>query len=182
MSTFKKGDMVRIVNLPMSDLSGPGINQKMRAASDSKGVYTVIEIRPNGNLRVSGDFSGRQDWFTFKPGWLQLIVNYNPAPVLESGMKVLCRDGCTRIVIGDRLCRIGVVGGYSLLSSFDEDLRNTIDVTGRLDIMKVMKPAIGCYITYIGDVIWERKEEEVVEELTVAEIEAKLGYKVKVVK
>ena len=33
-----------------------------------------------------------------------------------------------------------------------------------------------------GLLIWERKEEEVVEELTVAEIEAKLGYKVKVVK
>lgn len=81
----------------------------------------------------------------------------------------------------------GVMFGQSygsLYSSPKQDL--THDCFKELDVVKVYRPTQQrqFFEKSWGDMpcIWERKEEPVVKELTMAELEEELGYKVKVVK
>ena len=73
---------------------------------------------------------------------------------------------------------------YMDLMNFNDDLTHTGDYE-RLDIVKVYKSGGDILNKYFHDgyltLIWERKEEPEHKEMTVAEIEEKLGYKIKVV-
>ena len=101
---------------------------------------------------------------------------------LESGMVVEIRDGRRYLVIkkADGINFMNLDG----TNHFDEtgigDDMKAPDVFEHCDIMKVFAGGTtlnNCRKT--TDLIWERKEPK---EMTVAEIEAALGYPVKVVK
>ena len=102
---------------------------------------------------------------------------------LKDGMVIEHRDG-------DRYMAIGGFGvsedGNWELDRYYEDLR--WDGDSAYDIMKVYKVKPNIYMdltdtlkTSYLTLIWERKEEPENTEMTVEEIEKKLGYKVKVV-
>lgn len=107
---------------------------------------------------------------------------------LKDGMVVEYRNGRRRLVLNEKF--IGEDGRTHFVD-FNNDLTSaTAGVPGLgnyrdFDIMKVYSTAA----SYVGhlfdddelDLIWERKEEPEYKEMTVEEIEKKLGHKVKVV-
>ena len=102
---------------------------------------------------------------------------------LKDGMVVEYRDGSLRMVLGDKLI------GYNLYASLDNftDTLELLDsqVFSMMTIDKVYKSTGEVLNEYFDTkkltLIWERPKEEPVKEMTVAEIEKELGYKVKVV-
>lgn len=105
---------------------------------------------------------------------------------LETGMVVEYRDGCRRVVFGNRL--LGKQA-YCLLNDFEETLL-TKSTSHNMDIMKVYRPRVE-QLYDIEDffefarleLIWERQEEPEpeAEEMTLAEIEKELGRKIKII-
>lgn len=106
---------------------------------------------------------------------------------LKTGMIVETREGVKYVVLRNA-CTFGdlIVNGKDLywneLSNYNDELIEHNDYN-ELDIVKVYKPkhpyAIHTFEEDKLELIWEREEYK---EMTVAEIEKELGYKVKIVK
>lgn len=105
---------------------------------------------------------------------------------LKDGMVVKYRNGQKALVIGDRFVSDD---GYMSFSAYDDMLCRTSGIERKLwDIVKCYKvrndscwKLDALFDWSVLDVIWERKEEPEHKEMTVEEIEEKLGYKIKVV-
>lgn len=102
---------------------------------------------------------------------------------LKNGMVVEMRDRDKYMVLKTRFFEAIVSGeeGYEYLSDYAEDL--TFEGVDELDIVAIYEPqnagdALENEWDYL-EPIWERTE---LKELTVAEIEKQLGYKVKIIK
>lgn len=95
---------------------------------------------------------------------------------LKNRMVVECRNGEKYMVIDDKLLSIN---GYNFLYIYNKDLTTTTSGE-RFDIMKVYDQFYS--LDFNEDdlkLLWQRSE---VKEVTMAEVEAKFGCKVKIVK
>jgi hypothetical protein len=97
---------------------------------------------------------------------------------LKDGMVVEYRDGSRRMVMGDMLISHS---SHNELYHYNDTLENVVSFCS---IDKVYKSKSINLNEYFKDryltLIWERPKEELVKEMTVAEIEKELGYKVKI--
>ena len=98
---------------------------------------------------------------------------------LKDGMVVEYQNGDRRMVLGDKLI---ADFGFAFLNSFTDTLEGI--KYNDMIIDKVYKSTAHTLVNYFKDynltLIWERPKEEPVKEMTVAEIEKELGYKVKI--
>lgn len=98
---------------------------------------------------------------------------------LEDGMVVEYHDGSRGMVLGDII--MGTVC-VSDLCNFTNTLESLIIPKKTID--KVYNSSSYCLVNYFKNdyltLIWERLKEEPIKEMTVAEIEKELGYKVKI--
>lgn len=110
---------------------------------------------------------------------------------LKTGMVAERRDGSLAMVMlghhKDNDCFASQIGGWTGLTNYNTDLI-TKDGVSDLDIMKVYEiPVYNTSSFFNGDLdflggalIWEREEKA--QEVTMADIEAKFGCKVKIIK
>lgn len=102
---------------------------------------------------------------------------------LKDGMVVEFRNGDRHLVLNGIFM---AEDGWMPISDYQDNLINQPGMLSEnYDIMKVYTSSSKILKSYFDNwrltLIWERKEEEPVKEMTVAEIEEKLGYKVKVI-
>lgn len=181
MAKFKVGDKVRVNRiLSFSDPRRPFVDH----------VFTIKSINPNGlfgRSLESGDHygvymeDGHACCFVFDEYQLELVgpATFTKAN-LKDGMIVDVRNGSRYIIINNGLRRNDT---WLSINPYLDDL--TRGNSKEYDVMKVYT-TVGHTLDYMFDdrflnLVWERKEEEPVKEMTVAEIEEKLGYKVKVI-
>ena len=149
--------------------------------------YVICQQDCNGDFEFlddDGDARNLIASWSYMDGNVTWTLKLSPKAMLKSGMRVVYRACMGNRILVDTIL-IGDDGGWLLLGDYNEDLTYD-DVDSKLDIMKIYnKPYFSHQILIhdeVGSLVWERKEEEPTQELTVTEIEAKLGYKVKVVK
>jgi hypothetical protein len=106
------------------------------------------------------------------------VVNFTKAD-LKDGMVVEYQNGEKRMVLGDRLISNH---HFAELSNFTDILKNKY--LDNMAINRVYSSSGYTFSDYFEDrlltLIWERPKEEPIKEMTVAEIEKELGYKVKI--
>ena len=142
--------------------------------------YEIVLIDSAGDAKIYDD-AGDTRWPNLHDDGTWSLGN---SLIFNNGDRVTLRSGDVYIYIDGLLLK--PLGGYILIDSYTSEF--TIDYNDSYDIMMVnSKPEYESYYLQLGvkgPITWEREEviEEPTQELTVAEIEAKLGYKVKVVK
>lgn len=170
MSKFKVGDKVRVVLPGYVGYEYEICDVKMH---DGRCGYT---------LKKDGGFVIGAVWWENE---LELIKPKNfTKSDLKDGMVVEYRNGKREVVIGSRTMD---TSGFISLSDVNDDLIETANNWPRYDIMKVYEVSNKNGLCKLTDIfkpehltlIWERESEY--KEMTVAEIEKKLGYKVKIV-
>lgn len=106
----------------------------------------------------------------------------NVKQLLKNGDMVITRNGEKYIFMKDYLGRDVFKdkdGKFCYLASYDENLRSTICDFTVIEIKQPKRQRTGWFNEAEYETKWKREE---VKEMTVAEIEKELGYKVKVVK
>jgi hypothetical protein len=182
---FKVGDKVRVKTGLIADEHYDGLlfNGSMTKYEGKTAVIKRYTYNNRYALDVDcGEWAWNDEMLTDSNAFTKLD--------LKDGMVVEYRSGERALHLDGRL--MSLKGGMPL-SSYEYDLTRrrfpvlrTHDGKPMFDIMKVYKTsACGC-ITRIFDtdnltLIWERKEEPDYKEMTVEQIEEKLGYKIKVV-
>lgn len=175
---LKIGDKVRIRNDLKGDNRYDGLyfNPAMEQYNGETHVITSMSVRNNYHL----DIDSHLDW-AWNDAMVELVVEFTKAD-LKTGMIVEHRDGERYMVIGDRL--VSEDDCYKI-SDYNNDLKISNLCLSDSDIVAVYN--VNTYVLDdISDIfadvclttIWRREE---VKEMTVAEIEKQLGYKVKIV-
>ena len=171
MAKFKVGDKVRV----REDLEyGKIYNGIAFVGSKTEQVgriFTIERVDEEDDTYVVVEYCGR--W-----GEDMLESAAFSKSDLKDGMVVDIRNGNRYIVINDGLRRNDT---WLAINPYLDDL--TRKKTKEYDVMKVYT-TVGNTLEYMFDdlflkLVWERPEEYI--EMTVAEIEEKLGYKVKVI-
>lgn len=166
---FKVGDKVKVVRITHSNID------RRRYIGD---IFVVKSLNPNSKYdsRLDEHYGCGCD-YVFYADELEL-AEFTKAD-LEDGMVIEYYDGDRAMVIGDKL-----MGDkkWSSLNNFTDTLTHiSLKV---LTINKVYKSTAVVLNDYFKKerltLIWERKKEEPIKEMTVAEIEKELGYKVKI--
>lgn len=103
---------------------------------------------------------------------------------LQTGMVIETRLGKKYLIINldGKLCGIGTNCYMTLEGRHPHESNMTCPYDSDLDIVKVFKPALGCFNYMLSDErnrIWDREE---VRKMTVSEICKELGYKVEIVR
>lgn len=177
MSKFKVGDRVKVVK--KSSLSTAGRKENYIGK-----IFTIKYVNSADDFRYDlydGFISTNYYWSDDE---LEL-VSFTKAH-LKDGMVVEYRKGKRRLVFNNTFTGID---GYLEFSEFNDDLtymKDSYENPRNFDIVKVYE------LLFVGKLpdmfkdhnlklLWERKEEPEFTEMTVAEIEEKLGYKIKVV-
>lgn len=194
MAKFKVGDKVRV----KKDLVGNNYYPRpdgstLRFAFDMERyrdqIYTIRSIDSNGDYTLEGvkcfSFLSSNYW-EFCDSMLEPVsVGFTKAD-LKDGMVVETKGGKRYVVMGDKFMDYN---SYYPLTNYGDDLVPICYLSREFKedktIVKVYK-SDAKFLRYYFDsdcleLIWERKEEEPHKEMTVAEIEEKLGYKIKVV-
>ena len=171
MSTFKVGDLIKRLTKGCDYTIGK--------------VYEVVKIDGDGDAVILDDVGdnryprpdrveehGKFCWSLENPEF--------SLKDLDSGMRVTCDNDDIFIIIKNE----GGVRGYRSADSLGIECYDNFRQTNFCDQWKIKQVNAAGHIMLnpesLGEVLW--KHEEPTQELTVAEIEAKLGYKVKVVK
>lgn len=176
MAKFKVGDKVRVKDVKVDTYDdGCWFVDDMEKYIGK--TLTIKDIERYGSHEWY--HVNENDW-SWTDAWLRPYSEFTKAD-LKDGMVVEYRNGKRRMVLGDIFTKDGFVN----ISEYDDNLIHN-DIFGwnpDLDIVKVYKSSArvlpewfkDCYLT----LVWERGEEH--KEMTVAEIEKELGYKIKVV-
>lgn len=171
---FKVGDKVRVrgdlvLNHTYGNYFFVSIMEKFKGK-----IVTIISVC-NNRYEIEED-NKRYYWTDemLEPN----VVNFTKAD-LKDGMVVEYQNGDRRMVLGDKLI---ADFGFAFLSSFTDTLEGI--KYNDMIIDKVYKSTAHTLVNYFKDhnltLIWERPKEEPIKEMTVAEIEKELGYKVKI--
>lgn len=186
MAKFKVGDKVRVKKDLVVYRDYDGGCCFVGGMANYNGEFgTITEVFDNkGEDRYHIKFNTIQNW-TWSNSMLELVeyTQFTKAD-LKDGMVVEVRNNT-------RNPRYMVLNGklrgtleYMDLMSFNDDLTHIGDYE-RLDIVKVYESGSDVLDEYFHDgyltLLWEREEEPEFTEMTVAEIEEKLGYKIKVI-
>lgn len=95
---------------------------------------------------------------------------------LRNRMVLECRNGTRYLVIDDILMRNRC---HSMLSDYDDNLIEIKTKNPRLDIVRVYEEILNYdFLDYTNNLLWERDS---VKEVTMAEVEAKFGCRVKII-
>lgn len=182
---FKAGDQVRIVELIEVDERDTNlkIGDVGTFVGDSSGSNCLVRFDEEKIKNKARNWDYELKAYAMFADQIEKVEDTKMTKKdLESGMVVETRDGDRYLVIE----KSGVINFMNLDGKTYFDEKNMKDDMtfpewcDHCDIMKVFPGDItldGCRET--TDLIWERKEPK---EMTVAEIEAALGYPVKVVK
>lgn len=175
MAKFKVGEKVR-VKKDAKSIPGLIFMSEMKRFLGQK--VTIRSVLENDEYYIEEDTTCDHGWF-WHESWLE-PVEFTKAD-LEGGMVVELRNGERLLVTREYW-----VGNYRCFDRiiFSDDLTHKNDE--KLDVIKVFRVRDPrCLVEVFDDrtlgLIWERKEEPDFTEMTVAEIEEKLGYKIKVV-
>lgn len=185
MSKFNVGDKVKIVRCIGN--GGLSLEDRLLAVGEE---YVIESVNPNclNPCRDNYGLVGRS--FVVYDVELELVEPKQfTKSDLKDGMVVEHRDGDRYMVFGN--CFISPDGNWDA-TKYNDDLTSNTDSMWRhdYDICRVYKVSSGIYMDFkdiFNDeknyvkLIWERKEEPKHKEMTVAEIEKELGYKIKVV-
>lgn len=172
---FKVGDKVRVrKDLVANETYGAYIFVSIMEKFKGK-IVTIIGIC--NNHYVIDEDNKRCYWTDemLEPA----VASFTKAD-LKDGMVVEYRCGDRRMILDNKL--ISDFFGFAFLNSFTDTLEGIKydDMT----IDKVYKSTAHTLKEYFEDcnleLIWERPKEEPIKEMTVAEIEKELGYKVKI--
>lgn len=185
---FKIGDKVRVVKVRDNgiDIVDNSVKElKRRLIGDVYVVNTINPNRPFFKCKLDTHY-GVKDYPGCNYVWFEdelELVEEKEKPFtkadLRDGMVVEYKDGNRRLVVGDAF--IGR-NSYTLIAEFTDDLKchNGFPM---MEIVKVYTSSHKGFDKIFKDLyltlIWERKDEA--KEMTVAEIEKQLGYKVKIV-
>lgn len=169
---FKVGDKVRVVGVTdfRSEYNGE--------------VLTIRSINPNAPFNAEEHYGFKEDiCYVFEARYLKLAEAPFTKADLKDGMILEFRDGFRYMLMGKRA--YGKNGWSDFDRGHKDDLTSSI-FNNDTDVMKVYlvkDDARGFLYDLFSDknlvLLWEREEET--KEMTVAEIEKKLGYKVKVI-
>ncbi len=182
MPKFKVGDKVKVVRI----LDG-GLTLKERFLND---ILTIRELNPNNKYHTTP--AGRHYGVVEKPAdiyvWFEdelELVEEKEKPFtkadLKPGMIVEYRDGEKALYINGIFMS---EGSWMNDTDYKEDLTYLrTKNNSRLDICKIYSSkafvSTKLFDSNCMELLWERKDEA--KEMTVAEIEKELGYKVKIV-
>lgn len=173
---LKIGDKVRIRNDLKGDNSYGGLYFDYGMEKFNGETHEIVELNQNGNYRLDIDIEERYYW-VWNDAMVEFVEKGFTKADLKPGMVVEMRDGNRFLLIDNTL-----IGSkeWDTMNSFADDLINKLHHD--CDICKVYHPK-GRYVEQLLDdkyltLIWEREEAK---EMTVAEIEKQLGYKVKVI-
>lgn len=169
---FNVGDKVKVVKIT-------GNLDKQRYIG---GIFTIKDVNPNGKSACDGEthYGVKESYcrHIFRESELELVqyikfVKEN----LEDGMVVEYRDGDRALVFGNKLMAFN---HHTKLDNFTNTLENLY--TDNVDIVCVYLSKAEVLEDYFKDayltIVWKRAP---VREMTVAEIEKELGYKIKVI-
>jgi hypothetical protein len=183
MAKFKVGDRVRVredlkagvykCNKPDCCIGGIGTTENMVKFAGR--ICTIHELATHDNYYLVGCGGN-----IFTDDMLDDQVVFTKAD-LKDGMVVENRRGNRYIILNNKLIRRG---GSIWFSDIKDDLTDK-DLPDTYSIDKVYKSTAVDLKHLFEDnsleLIWERKKEEPVKEMTVEEIEKILGHKVKVI-
>jgi len=141
----------------------------IKTGSHCQKIGTIVTITEVNNINYRAECPDMKLWY-FHEDELKLMVFTKSD--LKDGDVVTYRDGEKRIVCGNirELKGFNNIGGMSL-SDYNQDLID-MDENSDLDIIKVERPS-----QY--QELFRREEKK---EMTIKEIEKKLGYEVKIIK
>jgi hypothetical protein len=119
------------------------------------------------------------EWFWTDEMFESNVINCFTKADLKDGMVVEYRDGDRRMVMGNKFISDF---GFAFLHNFTNTLEGKCFDSMTID--KIYKSSShtldGYFKNYNLTLIWKRPTEEPIKEMTVAEIEKELGYKVKI--
>lgn len=176
---YKVGDKVRIVK----EKTGCDWNRE-GLMDEWLGKVMTIERVSSCYYRMKEDY---EHWAWFEKMIEGKATEMKKSDLIAGKHVVETRDGRRFLIFDSKEEKImfETNGEFMLLESYDEYLM-MIDGAREFDIMKiyeVKKPAnkfsMNKYCEQCLNLIWERTEPK---EMTMAELEEKLGYKVKIVK
>lgn len=172
---FKVGDKVKIIKK-----SGPGSNYYYgKTAIITETDYESMTGKLGYQIHMLENPD--HDSYVWFDDELELIerATFTKAD-LKDGMVVENREGTVLLLVGDTLMNEKQYAGFT---NIKDDL--THKMFRELDIVKVYTTKGNTLSTVLNisnlTLIWERKEEPKYKEMTVEEIEKKLGYKIKVI-
>lgn len=175
---FKVGDKVRVKNglNGGSFYGGLYFSPFMVCHIGKTGV--IKNVNDNGQYRLDLD-----PMYVWSDAMLELVEEKQFTKAnLKPGMVVEYRNGGRRLFMNDTFMGFD---GWMPVDDYSNDLVETRCGDYDLDIVKVYTTNAKMLDRAFKDdyltLIWERKEEEIVKEMSVEEIEKELGYKVKVV-
>ena len=172
---FKVGDKVRVrkdlvLNHTYGNYFFVSIMEKFKGK-----IVTIISVCNN---RYEIEEDNKRCYWTdemFEPA----VTNFTKADLVD-GMVVEFTNGKKAMLVGDRFIGMDC---FSKTNSWSNTLEQNSDTSPFKTITKVYKPRSLFLNKYFEDynleLIWERPKEEPIKEMTVAEIEKELGYKVK---
>lgn len=178
---FKVGDKVKVTLAGLIDGERyNGVLYRSWCMDEYKNeIATITDLDAGGWIRIDLD-GGLYLWSApmFEP------LAFTKAD-LKDGMVVEIRAGDRFVVMGDKLPGLDE---FMRLNEYTDDLltagRRTATYAN-FDIVKIYQSHSNILSEWFDDewltLIWERKEEPKYAEMTVEEIEKKLGYKIKVV-
>lgn len=176
---YKVGDKVRIVK------QKTGCNWNSEGHMDEwLGKVMTIE-RVSSCCYIMKEDAGRWDWFEEMVEGK--VTGMKKSDLIAGKHVVETRDGDKYLIFDSKEGKFmyGIYDGFADLKDYDESLKAIYGVQD-FDIMKVYElkcqanqNLIKAYCEKYLTLIWERTEPK---EMTMAELEKELGYKVKIVK
>jgi hypothetical protein len=180
---LKIGDKVRIRNDLKGDTYYGGLYFDSGMEKFNGETHEIVEKNTNGNYLLDIDIEERHYW-VWNDAMVELVEKGFTKADLKPGMVVEYRNGSKAVFINDIFME---KHGWMPISDYYDDLINVRDLScsSHYDICRVYNSKAFAVDNLLKpeclELIWERKEDEPVKEMTVAEIEKKLGYKVKIV-
>lgn len=178
---LKIGDKVKIKNNLKGDKSYGGLYFDFGMEKFNGETHEIVELNGNGNYRLDIDVTERHYW-VWNDAMVELVAEGFTKANLKTGMVVEHKDGDRFMVIGDHLVSDDCC---HKLSEYKYDLTPVVSYLPYAEIVAVynikadeLDDISDVFADVCLDTIWRREE---IKEMTVAEIEEKLGYKVKIV-
>lgn len=171
MAKFKVGDKVRVIRKAKHSLS-PGKDEFI-------GKVFTIDHTSQFNDTTYPYYLGGTGYYWCDEELERVFTKAD----LKDGMVVEDKNGLRGVVIGSAIHHLETHGDLGL---YNDDLTAKIIYDCTIDKIYEIDEPNRCLMSYLNrgtglKLIWERPKEEPVKEMTVAEIEKELGYKVKVV-
>ena len=177
---YKVGDKVRIVK----EKKGPDWNREGLMDKWLGEIMTIESVKDFNYYKMKED---KGEWYWFERMIEGKVTEMTKSDLIAGKHVVETRDGDKYLIFDSEEGKFmyGIYDGFMDLERYHEDLTR-MSGDKSFDIMKVYElkyrtsqNSIKAYSEQRLTLVWEREEPK---EMTMAELEEKLGYKVKIVK